>query len=155
MADAPPLFFERRLGGLFPANPAAEQGINDCLIWNGARSKAGYGQKRVNGKLEYTHRLAAERRFGPIPEGMQVDHLCRNRACYNPAHLEIVTQQENVRRGEAGQHKKALRQRQHCGRGHELTPENVYLTRSGARECRTCKNEWQREYRRQKREMRS
>jgi hypothetical protein len=138
MADETPLFFERRLGG--------------CLIWKGARSKAGYGQKRINGKVEYLHRLAAQERFGPIPPGMQVDHLCRNRACYNPSHLEIVTRQENVRRGEAGQHKKALRLRELCGRGHKLTPENVRITGSGARECRTCKREGQRERRRQIRE---
>jgi hypothetical protein len=152
MSDQPPLLFDRRLGGLFPANPAAEKALGECLVWTGARSTAGYGQKRVNGKLEYVHRLAAQERFGPIPEGMQVDHLCRNRACYNPYHLEIVTCQENVRRGNAGQHKKALLLRDCCNRGHALTTENIRLTSSGARECRTCRNEWQRQYRRKKRE---
>jgi hypothetical protein len=134
VADEAPLFFERRLS------------LSDCIEWNGARSKAGYGQKRVNGRLEYIHRIAARERFGEIPAGMQVDHLCRNRACYNPDHLEIVTRQENVRRGEAGQHKKALLQRNHCGRGHELTPDNVYITSSGARECRSCKRAWRQQY---------
>ena len=138
MADEAPLFFERRLG--------------PCMVWEGARSKAGYGQKRINGKLEYVHRLSAQERFGPIPAGMQVDHLCRNRACYNADQLEIVTRQENVRRGEAGQHKKALLLRRHCNRGHGLTTENVKITSSGGRECRACRNEWQREYRRKKRE---
>jgi DNA-binding XRE family transcriptional regulator len=69
-----------------------------CWIWQRARSKAGYGQTSHNGKLVYTHRLYYERHKGPIPEGKQIDHLCRNPPCCNPDHLEPVTQQENKRR---------------------------------------------------------
>lgn len=69
-----------------------------CWIFKGATSR-GYGQARVGGKTISVHRTAYEILVGPIPEGLQLDHLCRNRACYNPAHLEPVTGTENRRRG--------------------------------------------------------
>ena len=106
------------------------------------------------------HRLAYEYANGPIPEGLQIDHLCRIKRCINPDHLEAVTPSINVRRGlvpiTASIHMKALRAKQiaiprtHCPRGHELTVENVrieYQQRDGTpiRKCRECRKlSWER-----------
>lgn len=70
-----------------------------CLIWQGCVGTHGYGQVRDRGVVRRAHRVAYEREVGPIPDGMQLDHLCRVRACVNVEHLEPVTQTENVRRG--------------------------------------------------------
>jgi hypothetical protein len=75
-------------------------GIGDnCLIWPGGCTSDGYGETFVNGRVVYVHRIAYEGAFGPIPDGFEIDHLCRNRACCNPAHLEAVTRAVNTRRG--------------------------------------------------------
>ena len=70
-----------------------------CWVWKGGKSKDGYGKLRFNGLHMYTHRLAYQMGYGSIPKGKQIDHLCRVRHCYNPTHLEAVTQAENIRRG--------------------------------------------------------
>jgi hypothetical protein len=84
------------------------------------------------------HRVAYELYVGPIPEGLVIDHLCRNRGCVNPAHMEPVTRGENVRRGEAPSAVSVRENR--CQRGHEFTPENTFIrsNRAGKRECREC-----------------
>lgn len=71
-----------------------------CWQWNGADNGHGYGCIDLGGRITYTHRLAYEAFFGPIPEGYDIDHLCRNRRCCNPFHLEAVTRRENLMRGE-------------------------------------------------------
>lgn len=71
-----------------------------CWNWTGALNPNGYGYISTSTGMAYTHRVAAELFHGPIPDGMVADHLCRNRACCNPAHLELVTQRENLLRGE-------------------------------------------------------
>lgn len=103
-----------------------------CWEWQGARHNGGYGQLRVNRVSCYTHRLAYEWYVGPIPEDMELDHLCRNRICCNPDHLEPVTSAENSRRSEPAT-------KTHCIRGHEFSPENTYRP-SGTRRrsCRRC-----------------
>lgn len=101
------------------------------------RNESGYGvvgEGPRGGKTIRTHRLVYERLVGPIPEGLDIDHLCRNRACCNPAHLEPVTRLENYLRG-------ARKTRQtHCKRGHQFSPANTVIRR-GARICMQCQRE--------------
>lgn len=106
-------------------------GPDACWPWMGARYANGYGQFRVGTRRVSAHRFAYEDGRGPIPDGLEPDHLCGNRACCNPAHLEAVTHAENMRRG-------SVAQRTHCERGHAYTPENTARAGSGARVCRTC-----------------
>lgn len=70
-----------------------------CWVWQRAIKPEGYGYLTYKGKTTYAHRLFFERVYGPIPKGMDIDHLCRNRACVNPDHMEVVTRQENALRG--------------------------------------------------------
>lgn len=84
------------------------------------------------------HRVAYEMLVGPIPEGKQLDHLCRQRTCWNPAHLEVVTGRENTLRGVGRTAVNAAKT--HCSRGHELAGDNLYV-HDGQRKCRACKKE--------------
>lgn len=106
--------------------------MSDCVEWSGHRDRDGYGKS--NGKR--AHRVAYEREVGPIPDGLQLDHLCRNRACVNVAHLEPVAPRENTLRSPIAPAAMNAR-KTHCLRGHEFTPENTY-PQPGGRMCREC-----------------
>ena len=96
-----------------------KRALGECWVWKGAPIKNGYGQYRRKGTRScYVHRLVYEALVGPIPEGKFLDHLCRNRLCVNPGHLEIVTNRENVLRGVGPTAVNA--QKTHCKRGHPL-----------------------------------
>lgn len=113
----------------------AEDPRTSCWIWHTTGNRYGNfwnGQKTVK-----AHRFAYESLVGPIPEGQELDHLCRNTLCVNPDHLEPVSHQENVTRGDLG---KARREQTHCKRGHPLTgPDAKVYLRKGIRTCNPCK----------------
>ncbi|WP_229662619.1 HNH endonuclease signature motif containing protein [Nocardioides phosphati] len=113
---------------------------NDCWLWQAKTGWQGYGLF-WSGEQRTTvaHRWAWEQRNGPIPDGLQLDHLCRVRHCVNPDHLEPVTPRENVMRGDTPAARNAAKT--HCARaGHPLSGPNLYISPKGARECRTCRN---------------
>lgn len=105
-----------------------------CWEWQGPRRPDGYGaigEGGRGGKIVRTHRYSYELHKGPIPDGLHIDHLCRNRGCCNPDHLEAVPQAENNRR--------AFANYTHCPHGHELPPKTVPGVRRG--QCRTCERD--------------
>lgn len=107
-----------------------------CWNWTGTLSPRGYGTLHVGATSKRAHRISYEVHRGPIPEGLTLDHLCRNRKCINPAHLEIVTAGVNTLRGDGPT---AINKRKtHCKRGHALSGANLHLYR-GRRVCLTCK----------------
>jgi len=109
---------------------------NSCWNWKGCLNNAGYGMFRVNGKNYSPHRFSFETFIHKIPENMIIDHLCKNRSCVNPAHLDFVTNQENIRRGKNYQSKQT-----HCKRGHEFNAINSRLSIDGKRVCKICRND--------------
>jgi hypothetical protein len=121
---------------------------DDCWLWQAYVQPNGYGKFASGSRILYAHRFAYELAVGPIPKGMQIDHLCRVRHCVRPDHLELVTSGENTRRGLLGFGLSGL-----CRAGiHDMAdPGNVYVARSGGRWCRLCAREGQRRYRQRQR----
>lgn len=113
--------------------------VDGCWLWTGRVDRNGYGRFSL-GTERLAHRVAFRLFVGPVPDGLELDHLCRSRSCVNPAHLEPVTRRENLRRSPLTNASKT-----HCVHGHEFTPANtVVRTRPGSgRDCRACKNERQ------------
>lgn len=118
--------------------------LTACWEWTASR-RNGYGQFGVSADaIVPAHRFAYEYLVGPIPEGLVIDHLCRNPACVNPRHLEPVSSGENVLRGESPQACNA--RKTHCKHGHEFTPENTYVDRGSRRHCKVCRARRTREF---------
>jgi len=119
---------------------AVPEPMSGCVLWIGYRNRKGYGliQSWWGGRVHslIAHRVAYSLGRGSIPDGRQLDHLCRVRSCVNPHHLEAVTCRVNVLRGVGVTAQ--LARTTHCIRGHEFTPENTYV-RQGMRACRVCK----------------
>jgi hypothetical protein len=115
---------------------------DDCWLWTGATTRRvnGYGRFSVAGRLTLAHRFAYEYVRGPIPVGLEIDHLCRKPPCVNPWHLEPVTRSINVRRGRAIERSIARnRAKTHCPHGHPYDEANTYVAPTGYRQCRVCK----------------
>ena len=111
------------------------RGPDACWPWT-AFTFQGYGRIATSKRRSAAaHRVAYTLTVGPIPVGLQIDHLCRNHGCVNPAHMEVVTQAENVRRGIGGWNSAV---KTHCPRGHEYDATNTYR-HDGRRHCRECR----------------
>jgi hypothetical protein len=124
---------------LRPVDPA------ECKCWQGCRDRDGYGAKWADGKRVFVHRWVYEQVHGPIPDGLTIDHLCRNPACHNIDHLELVSRSENIQRS---------KWRQECRHGHPMTPQNTIWESSGKRRCRTCRTDSQERAERRRKERR-
>ncbi|WP_353956327.1 HNH endonuclease signature motif containing protein [Cutibacterium avidum] len=108
-----------------------------CWEWTGGLMSGGYGMFHLSDTTcELAHRYAYQRFVEPIPEGLVIDHLCRNRKCVNPDHLEVVTNLENLRRGIGYRLQNGMDDR--CIHGHKYTVDNTYISPKGKILCRTC-----------------
>lgn len=122
-------------------------GANGCIEWQAGTNHVGYGvfhpYTTTSNRKVYAHRWSYEQRHGPIPEGMHLDHLCRNTLCVNPDHLEAVPPAVNLLRGISPT---AINARKtECHKGHPLSGANLYITpSSGSRNCRECSRERER-----------
>lgn len=120
--------------------PSRHPALGRCWLWTGfVDPRTGYGQHGVGRNPKPAHTWGYERYIAPIPEGMEPDHLCRNRTCVRfLGHLEPVTRSENLRRAFAARFAEGLR-KTHCPHGHPYTDDNVYHTKGGGRSCKACR----------------
>lgn len=121
-----------------------------CWEWQARINRTGYGRFKV-GRREYAaHRIAYELLVDRIPEGLDIDHLCRVRHCVNPEHLEPVTRRENIRRGLTGHNSNNHNARKtHCKRGHPFDTANTAKLSGGRRGCLACRRAYRKTYRMQ------
>lgn len=127
------------------------QKTDTCWLWTGSLDRYGYGRFNPSRPEAWSaHRYAYLTLVGLIPDGQQLDHLCRVRRCVNPAHLEPVTSRENTMRGETPA---AINARKtHCPKGHEYTAENTRVSADGERNCRVCHRAMNARYKARKRQ---
>lgn len=113
----------------------------DCWEWKAYRRRDGYGALRYRGMPRPAHAVVYETLVDRVPDGMELDHLCRNHGCVNPDHLEPVTHAENIRRGVWGAAipGKRLATKTHCPQGHPYSGDNLYIDHRGSRICLQCK----------------
>lgn len=112
-----------------------------CWIWNASKNEDGYGLFRFNGKVRRAHQFSYKLYKGKLKDGCEIDHICKNRSCVNPYHMEGVTHKENTLRGNTVGGVYA--RRTHCKSGHPFTGENVYSRGPGlGRGCRACNKIW-------------
>lgn len=116
---------------------------NGCWQWRSPNKTTGYGEFHWHYQRYLAHRFSYQHHIGPIPDGMQIDHLCRNRGCVNPKHLRVVTLAQNVLAGSGitAQNKRKTS----CKNGHAYTDANTYK-HNGKRSCRVCKDALSRTY---------
>jgi hypothetical protein len=121
-----------------------------CWYWR-ANKRGGYGQFWYEGRFVGAHRYAYELLVGKIPEGLHIDHLCKNKSCVNPAHLDPTTNRDNLLR--AGTNPAAVNAiKTHCIKGHELKGNNLHINKkTGQRRCNHCHNTHNRKYEEDKR----
>lgn len=122
----------------------------ECVLWVGSVMKNGYGRCGWQGKVRLAHRVvwALDKGLDDIQSFGELDHLCRNRSCVNPSHLEEVTRKENIVRSNS---LSAINSRKtHCKNGHEFAGENLIINKSGSRSCRICSREHWRKVSRKK-----
>lgn len=109
-----------------------------CWVFFAARQPTGYGQMWNGKRQEQAHRISYRIYVGEIPEGCEIDHICRNRSCVNPEHLRAVSHRENMRVSNTVMGRNAAKM--FCKRGHPFEGRNLFITKTGARQCRTCIN---------------
>src|ERR1700693_1847371 len=128
----------------FWSKAAITEDTDSCWLWKSPIARNGYARFSVRSNLKVlVHRFAFSKVVGEIPPELTLDHLCRNRACLNPWHLEPVTMRINILRGNGFAAKNA--RVTHCPKGHEYSAGNIYCkNRDGARKCRACALEYQR-----------
>jgi len=117
-----------------------EQDAAGCWIWTGNRAM-GYGHFWWEGRMRFAHRYTYELFVGPIPDGLEIDHLCRVRECCNPKHLEAVTHSENLRRSPLMRLNNGNLAKTHCPQGHPYDETNTRSMAKGGRACKACDRE--------------
>lgn len=116
--------------------PTAMSMDSNCWLWGGGTYKDGYGYFKVDQRMEMAHRWSYKYAVGDIPDGLELDHLCRIRNCVRPGHLEAVTQTVNILRGEGAAAQNARKTK--CLFGHPFNKDNTYMLSSGRRRCKMC-----------------
>lgn len=135
--------------------PEGQTDLGPCWVWTGALTGSNYGAftdraiSTARRGFVLAHRWSYQAAHGPIPDGLHLDHLCRNPPCVNPAHLEPVTVAENLLRSDIAP-STINGAKTHCPQGHPYSPENTRITPQPGRECKECRRETTRRFRARK-----